>query len=232
VTKKGSKKNTSSENGEKPKTMPTSARLLRNRPLDPASDDVDVRPSQPANPVFAEAIKNIPGENIEEPKQRELLASPEAATKPLCVQNGRMLATYVGLGLERDKEGEKLIHLDFSLPLNAEHDGHLPAKIKEAYDWIVASGNKAVQVIDIPAQTMDIYSDPKEKKSNLHLGGAAVTKAIISIVEQVGKGKAVQVIRFAFRVLVERDEEVLDFATQNDGLEFWITTHQTQGKLL
>lgn len=207
----------------------TSSRLLKNRPLDPEKDDAEVRPK---GEVFGEAAAELGPEHVEAPQQAELLAAPEEATRPIAVQNGRMLATYVGLGLERDKDGGKLIHLDFSLQLGEEHDGHLPGKIKEAYDWIVSSGNKAAQIVGIPAQTIDVYLDPKEKKAQLHLGGAPVTKAIVSVIEQVGKGKAVNVIRFAFRVLVEREDKVLDFATQNDGSEFWITTHETQGKLL
>jgi len=216
--------------GSSTSTKPTSARLLKTgRPLDPKTDDAEVRPKQE---VFSQGAAELGPDSIETPQQAELLAAPEEATRPIAVQNGRMLATYVGLGLERDKDGGKLIHLDFSLQLGEEHDGHLPAKVKKAYDWILSEGNKLAQINDIPAQTIDVYLDPKERKAQLHLSGAPVTKAIVSVIEQVGKGKAVNVIRFAFRVLVERDDKVLDFATQNDGQDFWIVSHETQGKLL
>src|SRR5260370_870763 len=108
---------TSSAAGEKP----TSARLLGNRPLDPASDNVDVRPTS-----LKEAEAQI--------KTADLLADPEDAVRPVAVQNGRFLATYVGCKLERDKDKEKLVHLHLSIALQTEHDGYLPQKVKRAWD--------------------------------------------------------------------------------------------------
>src|SRR5271170_5082430 len=120
---------------EKKKPL-TSQRLLKNRPLDAEKDEIDVRPK---SAVFAEAAAQVGEENIEPPAQRELLATPEAAERPLCVQNGRMLATYVGLGLKRDKDGEKLIELNFSFPLEAAHDGFIPKRVKDAWLWLSES---------------------------------------------------------------------------------------------
>jgi hypothetical protein len=206
----------------------TSQRLLKNRPLDAEKDTVEVRPK---GAVFAEAAAQVGPENIEEPKQRELLASPEAAQKPSPVQNGRMLATYVGLGLKRDKDGEKLIELNFSFPLEASHNGHIPKRVKDAWLWLSESGNKAVQVIDIPAVTLDVYLDPKVKEKELHLVGCEFTKAIISLVEESGAGKSVVVTRFAFRLLVERMKNVVEFAAWNDEQTFWVTLNPTQKSL-
>jgi len=164
-------------------------------------------------------------------KTPELLADPADAVKPSPVQNNRLHATYIGLGLERDKDKEKLVHLDFSFTLEAEHDGHLPAKVKHAWDYLRESGDKAVQVQGIPAVTLDVYDEPKVKKPLLHLVGAEFSKAIVSIIEEVGKGKAVKKTRFAFRLLVERDEDVIQFAAWNDGEEFWITMPMTQASM-
>jgi hypothetical protein len=197
---------------------PTSSRLLANRPIDPASDDVEVRPQS-----LLEAEAQI--------KTPELLADPVDAVKPSPVQNNRLHATYIGLGLERDKDKEKLVHLDFSFTLEAAHNGHLPAKVKHAWEYLSESGDKAVQVQGIPPVTLDVYDEPRMKKPRLHLVGAEFSKAIVSTVEEVGKGKAVKKTRFAFRLLVERDEDVIQFAAWNDGEEFWITMPATQSSI-
>lgn len=206
----------------------TSSRLLKNRPLDPEKDDVEVRPK---SEVFGEAAAELGPEHVETPRQAELLAAPEEATRPIAVQNGRLLATYVGLGLERDKDNEKLVHLDFSFPLEEAHDGFIPKRVAEAWAWLKSSGNKAVQIIGIPAVTLGVYLDPKEKNPELHLVGAEFSKAVIQLIEEVGKGKAKTVTRFAFRLRVERDKDVIAFAAWRDGEEFWLRMLTTQKSL-
>jgi hypothetical protein len=214
--------------GSSTSTSPTSARLLKNRPLDPNIDEVEVRPKAE---VFKEAAAQLGPENIETPQQAELLASPETAAEPVAVQNGRMLATYVGLGLERDKHNGKLVHLDFSFPLEEVHNGFIPNKVAEAWAWLKFSNNPLVKVGGIPAVTVSVYSDPNKKRSELHLIGADISKAVIQVVEEVGKGKAKMVTRFAFRLRVKRDLAVIDFAAWRDGEEFWIKMQTTQAEL-
>jgi hypothetical protein len=213
------------ESSQKPLT---SQRLLKNRPLDAEKDTAEVRPR---NAVFAEAAAQVGPENIEAPKQRELLASPEAAARPLCVQNGRLLATYVGLKLVRDKDGEKFIELHFSFPLEAAHDGFIPKKVKEAWEWLSFTHNKSIQIAELPAVTLDVYLDPKEKKPELHLVGAEFTKATIAHIEEVGKGAAKVVTRFAFRLLVDRMKNVVEFGAWSDGNTYWLKMAETQGTL-
>lgn len=203
---------------------PTSARLLPNRPQDPDEKEL------PVKEAMAVAIAETGSAEV--PQQTQLLAAPEEARKPQAVQNGRMLATYVGLGLERDKDNEKLVHLDFSFPLEDAHDGHIPRKVKAALEWLKEQDNKAVQITGLPAVTLDIFDAPGSKKSNLHLIGAVFTRAIISVIEEVGKGKTKLVWRFAFRLRAERDEDVIGFAAWRDGEEFWITMPPTQSALM
>lgn len=211
-------------------TRPTSARLLEhNRPLDPKTDDVDVR--TPAQRTFETAAAQVGPENVEPPRQPELLAAPEQAARPVSVQNGRMLATYVGLGLERNKDNEPLIHLDFSFPLEEVHDGFIPKKVREAWLWLKDSGNTLVQVNGLPAVTLDVYLDPKEKKPELHLVGAEFTKAIVRVVEEVGKGQAKLVTRFSFRLRVERTKDVIGFAAWQDANAFWVKMPETQTRI-
>jgi len=202
----------------------TSARLLKNRPLDQDKDSAEVR----SPGVIAQAAAELGPEHIEQPRQAELLAAPEEATHPVAVQNGRMLATYVGLGLERDKDGERLVHLNFSFPLEAAHNGHIPKKVKEAWEWLSFTHNKAIQIAELPGVTLDIYLDPKEKKAELHLIGAEFTKAIVQVIEEVGKGQAKMVTRFGFRLRVERTKQVIDWAAWHDGDSFWLRMPSTQ----
>src|SRR5215472_12854308 len=205
----------------KPPVVLTSARLLQNRPEE--------------GPI-ATAAAELGSEyqvNQEkgEPKQAELLAKPEAAKKPAAVQNGRMLATYVGLGLERDKDNEKLLHLDFSFPLEAEHDGHIPKRVREAWAWLKHSGNKGVQIIKVPAVVLDVYVDPTEKKPLLHVADAEFTKAIISLVEETGKGQSKLVTRFAFRLRMDREKKTLEWAAWADGDSVWLKIESAQKEL-
>lgn len=204
-------KNKKSAAGSTATERPTSARLLGNRPVD-ASEKVGA--------TIDEAEAQI--------KTPELLADPAQATRPTIVQNGRFLATYVGCKLERDKDKEKLVHLHLSIALQAEHNGYLPAKVKRAWDYLVESHDKLVQVQEIPAVTLDVYNDTKERKPLLHLVGAEFSKAVVGIFEESGKGKTVKVTRFEFRVLVERDEKTMHFAAWHDGEEFWIQMPPTQ----
>jgi hypothetical protein len=213
---------------EDPQKPLTSQRLLKNRPLDAEKDTVEVRPK---GAVFAEAAAQVGPENIEEPKQKELLAAPEAAERPQVVQNGRMLATYVGMHLHRDKDEAALVHLDFSFPLDETHNGHLPKKVKNAWDYLASSGDVAVRVGDIPAVTLDVYLDPKEKKPELHLIGADFSRAIVQVVEETGKGASKKVTRFAFRLLTERTNVLMQWAGWSDGKLFWLTLKPTQKSL-
>lgn len=210
---------------------PTSARLLKNRPLDPKEDAAEVRPPSLRDKAFGEAAEQLTADQVEGKETQvghpELLADAAEATAPLPVQNNRLHATYIGLGLERDKD-QRLVHLDFSFPLATEHNGHLPKKVKDAWDYLIASKNKLIQISAIPAVTLSLYKDPTAKKSILHLIGADFSKAIVSIIEEVGKGKTKKVTRFAFRVIVERTDEVIAFAAWHDGEEFWITMPSTQ----
>ena len=226
--KKAEKKSSSG----KPKL--TSARMLKNRPVDMlerefTGDLVEQDKQRSArDTTFEQAAAEVGPEHTEPPKQRELLASPEAAARPVAVQNGRMLATYVGLGLERDKDNEKLVHLDFSFPLEEAHNGHIPKKVKDAWLWLKESGNEYVRVSDIPPITLDVFLDPKARSGELHLVGAEFTKAVVQVIEETGKGAVKLVTRFAFRLRVERDKDVINWAAWNDSESIWLKMPATQ----
>lgn len=142
-----------------------------------------------------------------------------------------MAATYMNMSLSISKE-TKLLHLDFSMKITAKHDDYLPDKVSEARKWVTRTENKLAGVDKVPPQTIDLYLDPHEKGTTLHLVGAAIETANVSIVEETGKGSSNKVVRFKFRVRVERDADTLTFANWNDGQEFWITMKQTQERLI
>lgn len=211
----------------------TSQRLLKNRPLEPSNENVsDEKPHGKKRHPIAEAAEQVPEAVVtsEEPKQAELLAPPEEARKPVAVQNGRLLAAYMGLGLERNKDGDAYVHLDFSFPLEAEHDGHIPKRVKEAWEWLKLSGNPLVQVGSIPGVQLRVYLDPKEKGSELSVD-ADFSKAVIQVVEETGKGKTKLVTRFKFRLVMERSKKVIEWGAWNDGAEFWLKIEPLQREL-
>lgn len=210
---------------------PTSARLLQNRPVDPREDDGEVRPPSARDKAFSEAAEELTPEEIAakdtQVEHPALLADEAAAKIPVAVQNDRMHATYLGLGLEREKD-QRLVHLDFSFPLEAVHNGYLPRKVKDAWEYLLSSKNKMIQILGVPPVTLSLYQGPGSRKATLHLIGADFAKAIVSIIEEVGKGKTKKVTRFAFRLIVPRTEEIIAFAAWHDGEEFWITMPTTQ----
>jgi len=205
----------------------TSQRLLSNRPADP--EDPPPPAPKKIHPI-AEAAAVLGPEHVVEPKQKELLAAPEEAKKPVAVQNGRLLASYVGLGLERNKDGDAYVHLDFSFPLEKEHDGFIPKRVKEAWEWLKLSGNPLVQVGGIPGVQLRVFVDPKEKNSLLSVD-ADFSKAVIQVVEETGKGKSKLVTRFKFRLLMERSKKVIEWGAWNDGAEFWLKIEPLQREL-
>lgn len=164
-----------------------------------------------------------------EPIQAPLIPESEIpAIEPTAIQNGRMVATYNGLSLSRDKDNAKECSLEFSMTLTKGHDKYVPKKVAAAHKWIEETDNKAVQVNHIKPQTVNIYDDPKGKKPVLHVVGATIERAAVSIIEETGKGKAKKVIRFVFRLCVERDEPTIKFGAWRDTEQFWLEMDQSQ----
>jgi hypothetical protein len=220
---------TRTKKAEKPKIgrkasrpgLPTTSRTRSLAPDDPNDDKPD-----------GEQETTETGDR-EEPVQAPLIPEAEMpAVEPTQIVNKRMVAQYVGLSLSRDKDGEKLCSLDFSMTLTKEHDDYVPKKVAAAHKWLVKEDNKIIGVNHIPAQTMDIYDDPKAKKPVIHIVGATVERASLSMIEETGKGKSKKVIRFSFRLKVERDEETIDFAAWQDENQFWLDMNETQSSLL
>lgn len=202
---------------------PTSARLLRNRPADP--DDR-------ASLTMAEQEQAVKESEKEAPIQGQLIPDADVkAIEPSAVQNGRVAATYLGDSKTREKD-QKLVYLAFSFTLTNEHKAHVPQKVADAQTWLSRTDNKSVDVNHLPPQTVEVFESPTTKQRELHLVGAAMTKASVSMIEETGKGKSKKVIRFKFSLLVERDDDLKAFTWENDDRQFWLELNETQASLL
>lgn len=199
--------------------LPTTSRTKSLAPGDPE----ETKPEGESTEATAEK---------REPIQAPLIPEAEIPVKEAePIVNKRMVVTYNNLSLSRDKDGEKLVTLEFSQTLTADHSDYIPAKLSAAYSWLLRNDNKLIQINHVPDQTIDVYADPKEKKPLLHLVGATVERAIVALIEETGKGKSKKVVRCAIRFKVERDEKTIDFAAWNDDQQFWITMAQTQQEI-
>lgn len=203
--------------------LPTTSRTKSIAPGDP--EDAELQKEFDAKAEQREAEKK-------EPIQAPLIPEAEIPVREAePIVNKRMVVTYNNLSLSRDKDGEKLVTLEFSQALTADHSDYVPAKVHAAYSWLLRNDNKLIEVNHVPDQTIDVYADPKEKKPILHLVGAAVTRAKVEVIEESGKGKSKKVVRCKFLFRVERDDKVIDFAAWNDDQQFWITMVQTQAEI-
>jgi hypothetical protein len=197
---------------------PTSARSRPLLPADPKDDEA------PAGVLVIDADA--------EPIQAPLI--PEAdipAVEPTPIVNGRVVATYVGFSLARDKNNKKLCSLEFSMTLTEKHDRYLPKKVAKAHEWLYETDNKLVQVNHIKPQTVNIFDDPKEKKPIMHIVGGTIERASVAMIEETGKGKSKKVIRFVFRLCIERDDKAVSFGAWRDEEQFWLEMDQTQMKI-
>jgi hypothetical protein len=191
------------------------------------------RPLLPANPKDDEGPAGVVVmETKEEPIQPPLIPDADIpAVEPTPIVNDRIVATYVGLSISRDKNEEKLCSLEFSMTLTEKHDRYLPKKVAKAHAWLVETDNKLVQVNHVKPQTVNIFDDPKEKKPILHIVGGTIERASVAMIEETGKGKTKKVIRFVFRLCIERDDKAIAFAAWRDTEQFWLEMDQTQMKI-
>jgi hypothetical protein len=205
------------------KKKPTSAREKSLAPEDP--DDAYVK-KEGAGVV---EVAGDEGEPLQAPLISEADMPPVVEADP--IQNGRVAATYVGMSLDRGKKGEKMVLLEFSFVLTAAHAFHVPKRLSDAYAWLVGEDNKSIQVSHIEPQTVDVFDTPRAKKTQLHMVDAVVSRAVVSMVEESGKGKTRKVIRCSVRFSVERDVDVIAYSAWRDQETFWLQLGDTQGSL-
>jgi len=133
---------------------------LKNRPLDPHSDDVEVRPKEQ---VFAEAGRRTRARTHRRTETSRTAGDAGRSYAAVAVQNGRMLATYSDSDSNAIKNNEKLVHLDFSFALEMRTMVSFRRKVKEAWKFLKDSDNKLIWIKGIPPITLGVFMDPKAR---------------------------------------------------------------------
>jgi hypothetical protein len=114
--------------------------------------------------VVEEAAEEVadPPTETKEAIQAPLIPDSEIAVREAePIQNERMAATFLTMTISRDKEDDPLVSLAFSMTLTDDHDDYIPEKVADARKWLLRSDNKAEVLQKVPAQTIDVFNEPK-----------------------------------------------------------------------
>ncbi len=171
-------------------------------------------PSGPSTPEQ----KNLPG--VEAPKPPETII------------NGMYLVKFVkphhNLEVKKKKEMRE-IGLEISFPLKKDHHPHVPRKVKAAWDWLEKSENKSVNVLGIPALTIELSYSP-DMEPEITVPFAQIRSAAVVMVEESGAGANTEVLRYSFRAWAELTKELLNFCGWNHGKDLWMkATEDAEG---
>ena len=165
-------------------------------------------------------------------EQQRLGITTEEQPGPITVVNGRVLAEFVKPHFSRDQNDDRYISLEFAVKLTEAHTTILPRKVLDAWTFVAEGGGEGVRNIPVKPQTVYIHATSDSKEEELLLVGTVVESAKVDIVEERGKGEAVKITRYSFRLLTERLKNVVTFACWQDGKSFWLDMKPTQASLL
>lgn len=160
--------------------------------------------------------------------QAQTQEAPNQETVPRIVK-GFMAVAYVKPHFEVDKD-VRTCALEFSLELTTDHIDHLPKRVADAYEVILDSGYKKLELIKVPAQHFDARLAVDDKESDLALD-APVEKVVLSVVEDTGTGDAKDIVRLQFRLVCELTQTVERFACRNFGNTIWLKLEKVQGEI-
>jgi hypothetical protein len=134
---------------------------------------------------------------------------------------------------KEDKNGDRVIEMEFSFPLTPEHRGQLPDGVEDAWRYASSKNHPSAEVTGIPGQVVTVWDAPDRGKDDylLHLEMAAIIKAKVRRIEEKGKGHVKTIIRFSFRLLVDVEKENCKFADNHFGKMLWLEMDEKQGKL-
>jgi hypothetical protein len=168
-----------------------------------------------------------------EPNEALKADNPSTPATPKPVYDGKLLAAYVLPHYKEDKNGDRVIEMEFSFPLTPEHKSQLPDGVEEAWRFVSNKNHPSAEVTGIPAQVISIWLAPDMAKTEelLHLPAAQLIKAKVRRVEEKGKGAVKTVIRFSFRILCDVEEETCEFADNHFGKMLWLEMDEKQGRL-
>lgn len=166
----------------------------------------------------------------EEAKQQGELIQVDDNEKNPAVVGEKIKATYVKPHFDLMKGGDRIVALEVSFPLTEDHDGLLPKKVKQGWDFI-KKGYPRLDVDDIAGQKVAFYMTHDDDEEILVLPAAKVSHASLRVVEETGTGAAKEVIRFSFRLGVKLTKEVAHFAEWNYGNIVYMEMADSQEKL-
>lgn len=160
--------------------------------------------------------------------QQELLGKKELPIKPKAVRDEQMMANYVKPHYFLAKE-QRLIGLEISFPLTDDHKSVLPKAVCDEWQHLKRSSSTRV-CLDVPPQTVDIRFAP-DHDVELHIIGAQIHRATLSVIQEKGTGAAKKVVRFSFRIVSEVMKNISTFADNEFGKVVWIEMGPTQAEL-
>lgn len=149
---------------------------------------------------------------------------------PKQVQNGMILATMLKPDFEEGKDDKRFIGVALSFELTKEHEGMLPDRVVEAWEFVQGGGSKRVDVIDINPQALEIGFAP-DTKIEIEIPWNSIRKASVSVIEETGKGESKDVIRFKFTAFSEIESSVVRFCSKYFGKAVWIKLEKSQAEI-
>lgn len=142
-----------------------------------------------------------------------------------------MMAQFLRPHFDKTKGGDPIIGLDFTFPLTSDHEGLIPSEIEENWATMIRKNAKKIEVSGIDAQTVKIHLVPDDEPE-ISLESAEVSRAVLAIVQEKGKGQAKKVVRLTIRIVTGRTKALRDFVWNNDSEFVWLELADTQGSLL
>lgn len=176
--------------------------------------------------------KDSAAESEQSPTQQDL-PGVEAPKAPETIINGMYLVKFVkphhNLEVKKKKELRE-IGLEISFALKKAHHQHVPKKVKAAWDWLEKSENKSVNVLGIPALTIELAYSP-DMEPEIVIPFAEIRSAAVVMVEESGSGQDTEVLRYSFRAWAELTKELLNFCGWNHGKDMWMKAVKTQKEI-
>lgn len=165
-------------------------------------------------------------------RQKPMSAGPLAAVNPQTpsVANGRFKCFFDRPIFSKYKD-VVLIALQFTVPLDQDHDALLPDVIAAAHKDVMKKGRVRINLNGIPAQHAMLFLSSASVEDMATLPACKMVNVNIAMVERKGEGSARKVARLSFRLQSERSEQLAHFAELNMSNDFWLELRDTQETL-
>lgn len=176
----------------------------------------------------AEDFEEYPAPEPRQPEQSEL---PGTESEPVKTVNGKaMAAEYVKPVYTSDEDG-KTVAMEFSLALTPDHEKLLQENVLYHLKVLRKGGCANIGNIDMEAVVVSIYLAPDDK-AKIELEYCEVEKCQLAVIEEKGKGKAVKVYRWSFRLVHPVTAAVCRFADEQFNKQLWIKMEEASPALI